>query len=90
MGLAPTTAAAIKQLAAQEAEQLAPLEAAHVSKCRTLQSTHRSTLQHCPCPDNMARTCNPRIPPVSPWRLSSSAVPFTFESLLVDTSRTDS
>jgi hypothetical protein len=30
MGLTATTAAAIKQLAAQEAEQLAPLEAAHV------------------------------------------------------------
>jgi hypothetical protein len=31
MGLTPTTAAAIKQLAAQEAEQLTCLEAAHVS-----------------------------------------------------------
>jgi hypothetical protein len=36
MGLTATTAAAIKQLAAQEAEQLAPLEAAHVRVLRFL------------------------------------------------------
>jgi hypothetical protein len=38
MGLTPTTAAAIKQLAAQEAEQLAPLEAAHVSTLQLVPS----------------------------------------------------
>lgn len=38
MGLTATTAAAIKQLAAQEAEQLAPLEAAHVRELRTYTS----------------------------------------------------
>eukprot|EP00882_Tetradesmus_deserticola_P016716 GHRQ01017871.1.p2 GENE.GHRQ01017871.1~~GHRQ01017871.1.p2 ORF type:complete len:113 (+),score=11.50 GHRQ01017871.1:820-1158(+) len=35
MGLTATTAAAIKQLAAQEAEQLTPLEAANVRKSYT-------------------------------------------------------